>query len=175
MSAEPTTASNSPPEAADETLARVRAIVAAIVDPEIPVLTLEDLGVLRGIERQDGVIVVALTPTYIGCPATTAIRLAVEAALAEAGLTQARVVTRLSPPWSTAEISEAGRRKLKAFGIAPPQPAARYRALFADAEVACPRCGSTETVKISEFGSTACKAQWRCRACAEPFDYFKCI
>jgi len=175
MAAEPTTASNSPPEATDATLARVRAIVAAVVDPEIPVLTLEDLGVLRGIERQDGCIVVALTPTYIGCPATSAIRLAVEAALAEAGLTQARVVTRLSPPWSTAEISEAGRRKLKAFGIAPPQPAARYRALFADAEVACPRCGSTETVKISEFGSTACKAQWRCRACAEPFDYFKCI
>jgi ring-1,2-phenylacetyl-CoA epoxidase subunit PaaD len=175
MSTKPTSASTTATEASDDTLARVRAIVAAVVDPEIPVLTLEDLGVLRSIERQDDQIVVALTPTYIGCPATLAIRLAVEAALAEAGLSQARVVTRLSPAWSTAEISEAGRRKLLSFGIAPPQEAAPYRALFADAEVACPRCGSRETVKISEFGSTACKAQWRCRACAEPFDYFKCI
>ena len=91
---------------------------------------------------------------------------AVEAALAEAGLSHARVVTRLSPAWSTADISETGRRKLLAFGIAPPQQEAPSRALFADAEVACPRCGSSETVKISEFGSTACKAQWRCRACA---------
>jgi ring-1,2-phenylacetyl-CoA epoxidase subunit PaaD len=175
MSVKATTPSSTATEASDDTMARVRAIVAAVVDPEIPVLTLEDLGILRAIERQDGQIVVALTPTYIGCPATLAIRLAVEAALAEAGLTQTRVVTRLSPPWSTDEISEAGRRKLKAFGIAPPLQAAPYRALFKDEEVACPRCGSTETVKISEFGSTACKAQWRCRACAEPFDYFKCI
>ena len=175
MSAKPTNASNTATEASDAGMARVRAIVAAVVDPEIPVLTLEDLGILRGIERQDDQIVVTLTPTYIGCPATSAIRLAVEAALADAGLTETRVVTQLSPAWSTDEISEAGRRKLRAFGIAPPQAAAPFRALFKDAEVACPRCGSTETVKISEFGSTACKAQWRCRACAEPFDYFKCI
>jgi ring-1,2-phenylacetyl-CoA epoxidase subunit PaaD len=158
-----------------EALARARAAVAAVVDPEIPILTLEDLGILRGVAHQDGEIVVALTPTYIGCPATFAIRLAVEAALAAAGLPKARVVTQLSPPWSTAAITEAGRRKLKAFGIAPPARATGPGALFCDPEVACPRCGSTNTRKLSEFGSTACKAQWRCEACREPFDYFKCI
>jgi ring-1,2-phenylacetyl-CoA epoxidase subunit PaaD len=161
-----------PPDAAVQ---RARAVVAAVVDPEIPVLTLEDLGVVRAIERRNGEIVVELTPTYTGCPATLAIRLAVEAALTQAGLGEARVVTRLSPPWSSDEITENGRRKLRDFGIAPPAPAASHRALFEDAEVACPRCGSTETTKISEFGSTACKAQWRCRSCAEPFDYFKCL
>ena len=158
-----------------QALARARAAVAAVVDPEIPILTLEDLGILRGVAHQDGEIIVELTPTYIGCPATFAIRLAVEAALAAAGLPEARVVTQLSPPWSTDAITEVGRRKLKAFGIAPPARAAGPGALFRDAVVACPRCGSTKTSKLSEFGSTACKAQWRCDACREPFDYFKCI
>jgi ring-1,2-phenylacetyl-CoA epoxidase subunit PaaD len=146
-----------------------------VFDPEIPVLTLEDLGVLRGVERRDGRIVVELTPTYTGCPATLAIRLAVEAALAEAGLADARVETVLAPPWSTDDISEEGRRKLKAFGIAPPGRARGVRALFADEAVACPKCGSTHTAKISEFGSTPCKALWRCESCAEPFDAFKCL
>lgn len=168
-------ASRPQPEEPDPAVARARAVAAAVVDPEIPVLTLEDLGVLRGIERRGGEIIVELTPTYTGCPATQAIRLAVEAALAQAGLQEARVITRLSPPWSSDAITERGRRKLKAFGIAPPARGAPSHALFRDAEVACPRCGSRETTKISEFGSTACKAQWRCRACAEPFDYFKCI
>jgi ring-1,2-phenylacetyl-CoA epoxidase subunit PaaD len=153
-----------------------RAVAAAVVDPEIPVLTLEDLGVLRGVERkEDGRIVVKLTPTYTGCPATLAIRLAVEAALIEAGLADARVEMVLAPPWSSDDLTEEGRRKLKAFGIAPPAQAAGARALFGDDVVACPKCGSTATTKISEFGSTACKALWRCEACAEPFDYFKCL
>jgi ring-1,2-phenylacetyl-CoA epoxidase subunit PaaD len=159
----------------DADLEQARAAAAAVVDPEIPVLTLEDLGVLRGVERSAGGIVVKLTPTYTGCPATLAIRLAVEAALAEAGLASARVETVLSPPWSTDDITEAGRHKLKEFGIAPPQPGARAHGLFARETVACPRCGSTCTARISEFGSTACKALWRCEACAEPFDYFKCL
>ena len=159
----------------DAELARAHHVAAAVLDPEIPVLTLEDLGVLRGVERRDGHIVVKLTPTYIGCPATLAIQLAVEAALAEAGLTDARVETVLSPPWSTDQITEDGRRKLKEFGIAPPNRASGPRALFGEETVACPKCGSAETVKISEFGSTACKAHWRCKTCAEPFDYFKCI
>lgn len=159
----------------DIELARTHRIAAAIVDPEIPVLTLEDLGVLRGVERRDGRIIVKLTPTYTGCPATLAIQLAVEAALAEAGMLDARVETVLSPPWSTDQISEEGRRKLKEFGIAPPNRAAGLRALFGEETVTCPKCGSAETAKISEFGSTACKAHWRCKTCAEPFDYFKCI
>lgn len=141
---------------------------SAVLDPEIPVLTLEDLGVLRGVERRGGQIVVKLTPTYTGCPATLAIRRDVEAALHEAGLDAARVETVLSPPWSTKEITEDGRRKLRAFGIAPP--------LESSAEpVRCPRCDSARTERISEFGSTACKALWRCADCREPFDYFKCL
>jgi ring-1,2-phenylacetyl-CoA epoxidase subunit PaaD len=164
---------NGRPLAAD--LEHARSVAAAVVDPEIPILTLEDLGVLRGVEHQDGQIIVKLTPTYTGCPATLAIKLAVEEALVKAGMPGARVETVLSPPWSTDEITEEGRRKLRAFGIAPPQGAAGPHALFSDASVTCPRCGSTRTAKISEFGSTACKAQWRCESCAEPFDYFKCI
>lgn len=156
-------------------LARAHRIAAAVVDPEIPVLTLEELGVLRGVELRKGQIVVKITPTYTGCPATVAIKLAVEAALAEAGMSKARVETVLSPPWSSNQISEQGRRKLAAFGIAPPQRGAGRRNLFGEDAVACPKCGSSETTKISEFGSTACKALWRCEACAEPFDYFKCI
>jgi ring-1,2-phenylacetyl-CoA epoxidase subunit PaaD len=159
----------------DAELTRAHRIAAAVVDPEIPVLTLEDLGVLRGVERRDGRVVVKLTPTYTGCPATLAIQVAVEAALAEAGLADARVETVLSPPWSTDQISEEGLRKLKEFGIAPPIRAGGPRALFGEETVACPKCGSTATAKISEFGSTACKALWRCESCAEPFDYFKCI
>ena len=159
----------------DADLARAHAIAAAVLDPEIPVLTLEDLGVLRGVERKDDRIVVKLTPTYTGCPATLAIQLAVETALAEAGLPEARVETVLSPPWSTDQITDEGRRKLKAFGIAPPNRASGPRALFGEETVACPKCGSTHTARISEFGSTACKALWQCKACAEPFDYFKCL
>jgi ring-1,2-phenylacetyl-CoA epoxidase subunit PaaD len=156
-------------------LARAHRIAAAVVDPEIPVLTLEDLGVLRGVERSGGRITVKLTPTYTGCPATLAIKLAVEAALADAGMADARVETVLSPPWSTDQITEAGRRKLKDYGIAPPPRGAAARSLFAAETVGCPKCGSTATSRISEFGSTACKALWRCDACAEPFDYFKCL
>ena len=138
-------------------------------------LTLEDLGVLRGVERRDGRVVVKLTPTYTGCPATLFIRVAVETALLEAGLPDARVETVLSPPWSTDDISAEGRRKLKEYGIAPPAGKASVRALFGEETVACPRCGSSKTAKISEFGSTPCKALWRCEACAEPFDAFKCL
>ena len=159
----------------DPDLERARAIAAAVVDPEIPVLTLHDLGVLRGVEQRDGRIVVKLTPTYTGCPATLAIQLSVEAALAEAGMAEARVEPVLSPPWSTDDITEEGRRKLKEYGIAPPNRGGGVRALFGEETVACPKCGSTDTARISEFGSTACKALWRCEACSEPFDYFKCI
>jgi ring-1,2-phenylacetyl-CoA epoxidase subunit PaaD len=156
-------------------LERARAVAAAVVDPEIPVLTLENLGVLRGIERREGRIVVRLTPTYTGCPATLVIQLSVQTALVEAGFSDATVETVLSPPWSTDDITEEGRRKLEAFGIAPPARGARSRTLFVQETVACPKCGSASTSRISEFGSTACKALWRCEACAEPFDYFKCL
>ncbi len=163
------------PGVRESEVAHAYAAAAAVVDPEIPVLTLEDLGVLRGVERRGEAIVVKLTPTYTGCPATLAIQLAVQAALAEAGLSAARVETVLAPPWSTDDISEEGRRKLKDFGIAPPVRGAAARSLFAEETVACPKCGSAATSRISEFGSTACKALWRCETCSEPFDYFKCL
>ena len=148
-------------------------VAAAVLDPEIPVLTLADLGVMRGVVRRGDFLVVSLTPTYTGCPATAAIQLAVEMALAEAGLANARVETVLSPPWTTDDITAAGRANLKAYGIAPPGKGSPAM-LFADETVECPQCGSTQTTRISEFGSTACKALWRCEACREPFDYFKC-
>ncbi|MGH6814805.1 MAG: 1,2-phenylacetyl-CoA epoxidase subunit PaaD [Hyphomicrobiaceae bacterium] len=158
----------------DSDLARAHAAAAAVLDPEIPVLTLADLGVLRGVSRANGRIVVRLTPTYTGCPATAAIRHAVETALRDAGV-DACVETELSPAWSTDDITAEGRRKLEAFGIAPPAGKGKHRALFTEETVSCPRCGSQRTVKLSEFGSTPCKALWRCAECREPFDYFKCL
>jgi ring-1,2-phenylacetyl-CoA epoxidase subunit PaaD len=145
---------------------------AAVVDPEIPVLTIEDLGVLRDV-TVDG-DTVAITPTYSGCPAMDMIALEVELALARAGFTRAKVTTVLSPAWTTDWLSEEAKRKLAAYGIAPPAGKATRRALLGDETVACPRCGSTDTERLAEFGSTACKALWRCRSCKEPFDYFKC-
>jgi ring-1,2-phenylacetyl-CoA epoxidase subunit PaaD len=159
-------------------LERARSIAAAVVDPEIPVLTLADLGVLRSVFQRDGVVVAEVTPTYLGCPAVLAIELAVESALRDAGFAKIEIVRVLAPAWSTDDITAVGRAKLLDYGIAPPNAHAGKRGqalLFADETVACPKCSSTATEKISQFGSTACKAQWRCRACAEPFDYFKCL
>ena len=148
---------------------------ASVVDPEIPVLTIADLGVLRDVKVDDGTVEVIITPTYSGCPAMNVIALELEVALEQAGFAQPKITTVLSPAWTTDWMSEEGKAKLRAYGIAPPPGQAGRRALFGEERVACPRCGSKNTERISEFGSTACKALWRCRACAEPFDYFKCI
>ena len=148
---------------------------SAVVDPEIPVLTIADLGVLREVTlRDDGGVEVAITPTYSGCPAMNMIAFEVEIALERAGFANASVRTVLSPAWTTDWMSEDGRRKLKDYGIAPPLPASSRRALFGIQQVQCPQCGSQDTELLSEFGSTSCKALWRCRSCREPFDYFKC-
>ena len=155
--------------------ARAWEAAAAVPDPEIPVLTVADLGILRGVSLEGGVAVARVTPTYTGCPAVLAIELAVEAALLDAGF-EARVERVISPPWTTDWITDAGRAKLLAYGIAPPAKGGNsVRALFGETVLACPRCGSEDTEKLSEFGSTPCKAQYRCRACLEPFDHFKCI
>ncbi|MBL6622761.1 MAG: phenylacetate-CoA oxygenase subunit PaaJ [Alphaproteobacteria bacterium] len=146
---------------------RALAVAAAVPDPEIPALTIADLGILRAVEiAEDGGVIAHLSPTYMGCPAVLAIELAVTTALQEAGF-QARTERILSPPWTTDWITEEGRRKMAAYGIAPPVPEGRVPD--------CPQCGSASTEKLSEFGSTACKALWRCTACLEPFDYFKCL
>jgi ring-1,2-phenylacetyl-CoA epoxidase subunit PaaD len=148
---------------------------ASVPDPEIPCVTVEDLGILRSVEVVDGVAVARLTPTYSGCPAVTAIELAVEAALRDAGF-EPRIERVMSPAWTTDWITEEGREKLREYGIAPPEKASgSIRSLFGEVEVACPKCGSRETERVSEFGSTACKALYRCLSCREPFDYFKCI
>ncbi len=147
---------------------------ASVVDPEIPVLTIADLGVLREVTLHGDQVEVAITPTYSGCPAMNMITLEIELALERAGFRHPKVRTVLSPAWTTDWMSEEGRRKLATYGIAPPLKAASRRALFGVDKIQCPHCGSNDTELLSEFGSTACKALWRCRSCREPFDYFKC-
>ena len=147
---------------------------ATVVDPEIPVLTIADLGVLRDVAIRDGHVEVAITPTYSGCPAMNMIALEIELALERAGIGRPTVRTVLSPAWTTDWMSEDGRTKLREYGIAPPQASSSRRALFGEQQVACPQCGSQNTELLSEFGSTSCKALWRCKSCREPFDYFKC-
>jgi ring-1,2-phenylacetyl-CoA epoxidase subunit PaaD len=149
------------------------AAAAAVPDPEVPCVTVADLGILRWV-RMDGTTAVAgVTPTYSGCPATLAIELAVEAALRDAGF-DARIERVLTPAWTTDWITAEGRAKLAEYGIAPPVDGGKAT-LFGAVAVSCPRCGSGDTERLSEFGSTACKAQYRCLSCREPFDYFKCI
>jgi ring-1,2-phenylacetyl-CoA epoxidase subunit PaaD len=153
----------------------VEAAVAAVADPELRVLTIADLGILRGIAvADDGRVTVTITPTYTGCPAMDVIRRDVVAAARAAGSAEVEVRTELSPPWTTDWISADGRAKLAAAGIAPPsggrgQPTAVRLSLT----VRCPLCGSPDTEELSRFGSTACKSLWRCRACREPFDAIK--
>jgi ring-1,2-phenylacetyl-CoA epoxidase subunit PaaD len=177
--------------ARDALLDRARALAAAVPDPEIPVVTLDDLGILRSVHREGERVVVTLTPTYTGCPATQVIADDVRRALADDGIADADVRLTLTPPWSTDWISADGRRKLREYGIAPPAHLAeagtavmrfvpraargtRDAAAAAGAgAIACPRCASIEVERLSEYGSTPCKALYRCLACREPFDYFK--
>lgn len=146
-----------------------------VADPEIPVLSITDLGIVRDVEIGE-TITVSLSPTYSGCPATEVIEQNVLDALHEHGVDDVEIRRVLSPPWTTDWISDEGRAKLRDYGIAPPERGAGKRALLSGGlDVACPRCGATATERISEFGSTACKASYRCRECLEPFEYFKCI
>jgi len=139
----------------------------AVPDPEIPVLTLTDLGIIRNVDWEGDTCVVTVTPTYSGCPATSIINLDIETALRDRGLTKIELRNQLDPAWTTDWMSEKGREKLEKYGIAPPQPAGGPER--------CPHCGSPNVEKLSQFGSTPCKAQWRCKDCLEPFEYFKCI
>ncbi|MGN8027610.1 1,2-phenylacetyl-CoA epoxidase subunit PaaD [Microbacterium sp. 22242] len=149
---------------------------AAVKDPEVPVLTIEDLGVLRDVKVDDDRIRVDITPTYSGCPAMDAIRDDVELALIRAGFDHVEVRLVLSPAWTTDWMSEDGKRKLTEYGIAPPTGSVAHRGPIRVAlGVRCPRCGSLDTREISRFGSTSCKALYECRACLEPFDHFKVI
>ncbi len=162
--------------ATTHSIERVREVLADVRDPEIPCLSIADLGILRDIYRSGDRIVVVITPTYCGCPAMQTIEDDILAALEHAGIVEASVETRLAPAWTTDWLSAAGRRKLLKAGIAPPAATCGdKRALMgSELQVRCPQCASADTELISEFGSTACKALYRCTDCLEPFDYFKC-
>jgi ring-1,2-phenylacetyl-CoA epoxidase subunit PaaD len=138
-----------------------------VPDPEIPVISLVDLGVVRDVQWRDDTLEVTLTPTYSGCPATAVIELSVIDALTQHGIENPQIRRQIAPPWTTDWLSDKGRAKLEDYGIAPPNPAG--------GPAQCPRCQSTDLQNFSQFGSTPCKAQWRCTECLEPFDYFKCI
>jgi ring-1,2-phenylacetyl-CoA epoxidase subunit PaaD len=138
-----------------------------VPDPEIPVISLTDLGIIRDVAWVEDTLEVTVTPTYSGCPATSIINLDIETALRARGIEKLSLKRQLSPAWTTDWLSNAGRAKLETYGIAPPQPAGGPQH--------CPHCKSAQVEKISQFGSTPCKAQWRCMDCMEPFDYFKCI
>ncbi|MFE9424927.1 1,2-phenylacetyl-CoA epoxidase subunit PaaD [Kitasatospora sp. NPDC006697] len=157
-------------------VATVAEIAGAVPDPELPMLTLAELGVLAGVEERTDGVTVWLTPTYSGCPAIAEMAADVDRRLRAAGVAGAEVRLRLDPPWSTDSITEGGRAKLAAAGIAPPGPAGPPGLLTLGPTrraVHCPQCGSGDTEELSRFGSTACKALWRCRACREPFERMK--
>lgn len=166
-------------------VAQVWEWLGSVPDPEIPVISLTDLGIIRDVAYDGETLVVTVTPTYSGCPATSIIALDIETKLRAEGVSDLRLDRRLSPAWTTDWINPAARDALKAYGIAPPIDgtaadgvlAGRIARLSGDSNltVPCPRCGSAQTEKISQFGSTPCKAAYRCRDCLEPFDYFKCI
>lgn len=149
------------------TVAQIRDWLDQVPDPEIPVISLVDLGVIRDVAWAGDMLEVTVTPTYSGCPATSIINLDIETALRARGIAQVTLKRQLSPPWTTDWLSDKGRAALESYGIAPPQPAGGPQR--------CPHCQSRQVERISQFGSTPCKAQWRCRDCLEPFDYFKCI
>lgn len=151
-------------------------VAASVLDPEVPAVTVADLGILRSVELTgENRVVVRVTPTYSGCPAVLAIEKAIEAALLDAGF-DPLIERVMSPAWTTDWVTDEGREKLRQYGIAPPVAHSKSaRALFGKPQVPCPRCASTATTRISEFGSTACKALYKCDECHEPFDYFKCI
>ena len=158
-----------------DALTRAETVARAVPDPELPFLTIGELGLVRGATEHDGFVEVAITPTYTGCPATAMIAGEVAAALARVGLSNARVRVVLSPPWTTDWLSDLAREKLARAGIVPPAKGAARPALFEPAPLPCPRCGSADTERLSAFGSTPCKALYRCHACAEPFEAFKCL
>ncbi|MEZ4761345.1 MAG: 1,2-phenylacetyl-CoA epoxidase subunit PaaD [Flavobacteriales bacterium] len=157
---------------------RILELLDYVKDPEIPVINVLELGVVRGVEvdEESGRAVVTITPTYTGCPAMDVMAADIRKELLEAGVPEVEVKMSLSPAWTTDWITDTGKRKLKEYGIAPPEKTADIRALKGeDPVVECPQCGSKDTMMLSPFGSTACKALWKCNDCLEPFDQFKCL
>jgi ring-1,2-phenylacetyl-CoA epoxidase subunit PaaD len=156
---------------------KVWRLLADVPDPEIPILSVVELGVVRYVrDEQERGVAVGVSPTYTGCPATEVIQSSIRQRLQQAGFAKVRVDSVLAPPWSSDWLTDRAREKLREYGIAPPaQTVASPRGLWADPKVHCPRCSSAQTQRVSEFGSTPCKASYKCTSCLEPFEYFKCI
>jgi len=158
-----------------------RAVLATVLDPEVPVVSVVDLGIVRDVGEDGDSLVVVVTPTYSGCPATEVIEASIVAALDEAGLGPTRIRMQRAPAWTSDWISDAGRAKLRDYGIVPPAAVDAVKEAplrfvpRAVAPLVCPRCASTDTERLAAFGATACKALWRCRSCGEPFEHFKSI
>ena len=163
-------------QAVQSTFTTIKQLISEIPDPEIPVITISELGILRDIKDENGKIVVTITPTYSGCPAMKAIENEISAVLRKNNVENFEVVYTHSPAWTTDWMNDHAKEKLRAYGIAPPEKTTADKSvLFSQQKVkSCPRCGSSNTEMISAFGSTACKALYRCKNCGEPFDYFKC-
>lgn len=156
---------------------RIWEVLSKVEDPEIPVISVVDLGIVRDVRIGEEVIEVDITPTYSGCPATQVIEESIILALQQAGIEPFKVNTVLSPPWSTSMLSKEGRDKLRAYGIAPPadESTDKMALMGEERQLKCPNCGSVDTQMVSQFGSTPCKAHFKCNDCLEPFDYFKCL
>jgi len=164
------------PVVAEDRLTRARRVLGTVLDPEVPALSVIDLGIVREVsEAEDGALAIVLTPTYSGCPATEAIEADIRAAIDQAGLGPVRVTQRLAPAWTSDWISDAGRKKLADYGIAPPPASGPSIVHLHARQVSCPRCQSMRTERLSAFGSTACKSLYRCLDCREPFEHFKPI
>lgn len=151
-------------------------LLEEVKDPEVPVLSIVDLGIVRAVSTEGDQVNITITPTYSGCPAMDVINMDIRLKLLEKGYRKFQIQQSLSPAWTTEWMSEEGKRKLKAYGIAPPNTKQQFcrQELFAEEAVQCPRCGSYHTRLVSQFGSTACKAMYQCQDCKEAFDYFKC-
>ena len=164
------------PAITDISLQKIWSILATVTDPEVPVLSVTDLGIIRDVRQHDTQIEIVITPTYSGCPAMDMIRMNIRIELLQHGYENIKITTVLSPAWTTDWMSESGKQKLKEYGIAPPNPKQQVcsQELFAEEAIQCPHCSSYNTRRISEFGSTACKSLYQCNDCYEPFDYFKC-
>ena len=156
------------------TAEQVREVLASVHDPEIPVITIDALGILRDVSVDGSRVVVTVTPTYSGCPAMDEIRADIVTALSAAGVDDVEVRTELAPAWTTDWMSESGKQKLREYGIAPPGPRAPGEVLLQiRPRITCPQCGSSDTEEMARFASTSCKSMWRCLTCREPFDHFK--
>jgi len=163
------------PALGEDDLPRAWECLTEVMDPEVPVVSVVDLGMIRAVEWEGDRLKVKVSPTYSGCPATEVIERDVQEALEDTGFTNPRIERVLAPAWTTDWITDKGRDALQAYGIAPPPKGQGRDTLHDPGPAECPHCGSTDTVQVSEFGSTACKALYKCRDCLEPFDYFKCL